>query len=421
MSTRYSVGKRYGRENINLGYEGSAVPKDFVIPGVGLEDVDRAMFSLFDKDLPLVYRQKDGSTKKVPVIFATGERFAITRRKQPLRDKNGAIILPLITIQRSGISQEAQKIIEMGDQGTIDIKRRLSDEDPIYQRIANSLGLQSAESPGAGSRRDSPDRPGRMTGGRLLEPNLGAGIYETISIPVPKFFTATYEITLWTQFMQHSNEILTAIISGYHNIRARSYRIEASSGYWFNATFDADVSSENTFDSMSEDERAIKHTLKASVPAFIILPSSPGIPNGVRRTVSATQFSFGIIDGTSEPEPPGNVSDMRIDSRILDPVSTVDGPEIVGSIGSQVDRQAERAAGGNQRVGSSAQEKLSTAVGGTESASLRTRSTTRRLTIDPITGKEMDVIVKVRRVSESHGEEVLTTVTRTAKSDKDSK
>jgi hypothetical protein len=112
---------------------------------------------------------------------------------------------------------------------------------------------------------------------------------------------------------------------------------------------------------------------------------------------------------------------MRIDSRILDPVSTVDGPEIVGSIGSQVDRQAERAAGGNQRVGSSAQEKLSTAVGGTESASLRTRSTTRRLTIDPITGKEMDVIVKVRRVSESHGEEVLTTVTRTAKSDKDSK
>jgi hypothetical protein len=421
MSTRYAVGKRYGRDKIDLGYEGSAVPEDLVIPSVGLEDVDRALFNLFDKDLPLIYRQKDGSTKKVPIIFATGERFAITRRKQPLRDKNGALILPLITIQRSGVAQEAQKIIEMGDIGTIDVKRRLSEDDPIYQRVINSLGLESVGAPTTGSRRDSLDRPGRMAGGRLLEPNLGAGIYETISIPVPKFFTASYEITLWTQFMQHSNEILTTILSGYHNVRARSYRLETDSGYWFNATFDPDVSSETTFDNMSDDERAIKHTLKASIPAFIVLPSSPGIPNGIRRTVSATQFSFGIINGMVDPEPPGNFADMRIDSRILDPIATVDGPEIQGSIGTSTDRQAERAAGGNQRVGSGIRENPTTAVGGMESTSLRTRSTTRRLTEDPITGKPMDVTVRVRRVSAAHGEEVLTTVRRIAKSDKDLK
>jgi hypothetical protein len=199
MSTRYNVGKRYGRDHVNLGYEGSAVPTDLTVPSCGLEDVDRALFNLFDKDLPIVYRTKDGSTKKVPVIFATGERFAITRRKEPMRDKNGALILPLITISRSNLEQQAQKMIEMGDIGTIDIQRRLSPEDPIYQRVVNSLALKNTSSEGIGTRRESIERPGRMAGGRLLEPNLSAGIYETISIPVPKFFTATYEVTLWTQ------------------------------------------------------------------------------------------------------------------------------------------------------------------------------------------------------------------------------
>jgi hypothetical protein len=336
-----------------------------------------------------------------------------------MRDKNGALILPLITITRSGIEQQAQKSIEMGDLGTIDITRRLSKEDPLYQRIINSPGFDNAGAPSSGSRRDPSDRPGRTIGGRLLEPNLGAGIYETISIPVPKFFTAKYEVTLWAQYMQHSNNLLTTIMSGYHNIRARSYRIETPSGYWFNAVFEPEVSSDTSFENMSDDERAIKHSFTITVPAYIILPRSPGIPNGLRRTLSATQFSFGIVNGVPDVEPVGNIADMRIDSRILDPISTVDDPTINGAIGTAPDRQAERAAGGNQI--SSVRAPLSTAVGGTESGSTMTRSTTRKLTEDPITGKQMDVTVKARRVSSAHGEEVFTTVVKTLKSDKDLK
>lgn len=420
MSTRYNPGKRYGRESLTLGYEGSAVPPDLVIPSCGLEDVDRALFNLFDKDIPLINKLKDGSTKKVPVIFATGERFAITRRKEPLRDKSGALIIPLITISRSGIEQQAQKSIEMGDIGTIDIQRRLSKEDPIYQRIINSAGFESVGAPGAGSRRTSQDIPGRTAGGRLLEPNLSNGIYETISIPVPKFFTATYEVTIWTQFMQHSNEILTTIMSGYHNVRARSYRIETPAGYWFNATFEPAIGSENTFDNMSDDERTIKHTMTVAVPAYIVLPSSPGIPNGLRRTISATQFSFGLVDGIGKEKLAGNVDDMRIDSRLLDNISTVDGPITVGSIGTSTAKQAETAAGGIQGH-TATLDSLTTAIGGTESSSLLSSNTTRMLSEDPLTGKPMDVMVKVRRISQAHGEEVLTTITKTLKSDKDIK
>jgi hypothetical protein len=220
--------------------------------------------------------------------------------------------------------------------------------------------------------------------------------------------------------MQHSNEIMTTIMSSYHNVRARSFRIETPSGYWFNATFEPAISSENTFDNMSEDERTIKHTMTIAVPAYIILPSSPGMPNGLRRTLSATQFSFGFIDGVKDENPSGNVDDMRIDARLLDNVSTVDDPRVTASIGQRVDRQAEAAAGGIQG-GASSLNPLTTAIGGTESSSTMVTSSTRKLTEDPMTGKPMDAMVKVRNVSSVHGEQVLTNLTRTLKSDKDIK
>jgi hypothetical protein len=172
---------------------------------------------------------------------------------------------------------------------------------------------------------------------------------------------------------------------------------------------------------MTDEERAIKHSFTITVPAYIVAPEIPGVPNGVRRTLSATQFSFGIIDGMSDVENPGNVTDMRIDSRVLDAIATVDDPAALGSIGSSAAAQAERQAGGAQRRGTAATPSLSTAVGGTESSSLTTRSITRRVTEDPITGKAMDVTIRARRVSSAHGEEVFTTVVKTSKSDKDLK
>ena len=49
---------------------GAAIDPDFNLPSCTIEDVDRALFNLFDKDLNLVFEQKK-TTKKVPVIFAS--------------------------------------------------------------------------------------------------------------------------------------------------------------------------------------------------------------------------------------------------------------------------------------------------------------------------------------------------------------
>jgi hypothetical protein len=417
MSTRFSVNKKYGKSSIDLGYSGSAAD-DVQIPSCGLEDIDRALFNLFNSDLPLIYEKKNNETKKIPVIFATGERFAINRRKDPFRDKNGAIIVPLISILRTGIDQKADKLIDMGDIGTIDIKRKLSKDDALYQQIINSQNLKNT---GVLSRREKQESSSRKLGGRLLEPNLAVGIYETISIPTPKFFTASYEVTIWTQFMQHANNILTTIMSSYHNVKARSFRIETENGYWFNVFFDSDIGSDNSFDNMSDEERTIKHTFKVSIPGFIINPQIPGVPSGIRKSISATQFSFGIIEGVPDEDPKGNVNDMRINAHVLDDVATVDDPVSTQTIGSNPTEQSTKTAGGLKKSGTSSHQNPTTALGGTESSSIMVSSVTKTLSEDPITGEPMDVTYKSRMISAAHGEQVLTNLRKTFSSNNDKK
>ena len=116
---------------INLGLEGNSYPTDIELPSCTIEDVDRSLFNLLNKQLPFQYEDK-GSQKRVPVIFATGERFAVLRRKEPLRDKNNALILPLISMMRTGISQDASPATGYGQNLPITIRRKIDKSSGIY-------------------------------------------------------------------------------------------------------------------------------------------------------------------------------------------------------------------------------------------------------------------------------------------------
>ena len=107
MATRYDQNKEV-KNKIISGYEEAQRSYDYVIPSCGLEDLDAAVFDLFNEQIPLFYTHH-GETKRVPVIFATGERFAILRRKKPITDKSGALILPLVSIARGSIENTPSK------------------------------------------------------------------------------------------------------------------------------------------------------------------------------------------------------------------------------------------------------------------------------------------------------------------------
>ena len=134
-------------------FHGDDPTKDFDFPSIGIEDIDRAVFKLFNEKLNFQVTQKK-ETKKVPVVFAAGERFALTRRKNPIRDKNNAFILPLISIMRNDINfgpDQSGKgtAISFREQETYVIKRRLAKKDRDYQNIINKAGLLNQDNVGS--------------------------------------------------------------------------------------------------------------------------------------------------------------------------------------------------------------------------------------------------------------------------------
>ena len=301
-----------------------SIPENFELPPCSIEDVDRSLFELFDKQLPFTYKRKQG-TRRAPVIFATGERFAILRRRQPLRDKTGVLILPLISIMRTGISQIPTMGAGTAQNLPMTIKRRLTPEDQNYQRIVNKAGLKNSDDAAVGFRQEiKSSKNGPFSTGSVadpsrlmrvgfspetvtnttLNPDLGNNIFEVITMPPPKYYTATYEITFWAQYTSQMNDMIMSLMSLYQSYSQRTFKLETPKGYWFVAYAGETLNPDNNFDDFSDSERLVRYSFDITVPAYIVGNVVPGGQNVLRRTFSSPVLSFGIESVVKDPALP---------------------------------------------------------------------------------------------------------------------
>lgn len=351
------------KEQLKKGYEGFNVPNNFSFPSCGVEDVDRALFELFDKRLAFEVKVNEQTTK-VPVVFAAGERFALTRRQKPIRDKNNALILPLIAIKRQNIgfktdSDAGGTPISFRQNADYIIRKRLDTSDRDYQNILNKLAIKNQDnvtsrknflntdiSPGTGaipgtksSRRNGPGLAfgsGRL--GFALSNDVADNIFEVITIPYPIFIQLNYEITFWTQYMSQMNQLLESILIKTDG-QGREFQLVSNKGFKFTAFLMGTMTSNDNFENFSATERVIKYSFSMRVPAYILAPKHPGIstPYRVFHTAPDVVFeSYDIRQQVAEP-PPIIHADDKVNSFILSDV------EILNSEGaSREDRNAPR-------------------------------------------------------------------------------
>jgi len=323
MSTKYDENpKRYAPS----GYEGQNYTEDYIIPSCGLEDLDKAVFNLFDKQIPLYY-DLNGERKKVPVIFATGERFALLRRKKPIVDKKGALILPLVSITRSNLENVPSKGIANNQMFPEVIRKRLSEKDVIYRQLKNKEGLSnSAENPRNDIEKDI-----------SLKPSFKKNITETIEIPPIKYFGASYEVMVWSSFTQQMNKILESIMSAYTLNPGQQFRIESDKGYWFSAFVDQSFSQDSNYADFTDAERYIKYSMTIATTGYIIAPNIKGGKTALRSFLSAPEIYFDVVANDEDVFPSdGAVQDGEVASNIFDDLLTEDGEvpsQVVGGIG----------------------------------------------------------------------------------------
>lgn len=299
---------RYGQDPLPTGYPTEAT-SDFVVPPVGLEDVDVGLFNLFDKELkPAVGGTDSSDLKKVPIVFAGGEKWAMIKNNRPLRDKTNSLILPLITISRTSFAQaSSEDITNRGINqrtGEIIIRKKLDKSDRGYQNVINKIFLKHQNNLAVdASNADSgqlttlqevgelQEDPTVEDGGLLLS-NRRNNIVETLVVPSPQFVTVNYDVIVWTQYTHHMNQIMEHIVSSFLP-QLQGWRLDTPKGYWFIARVSEELFNyETNFEDMSQGERVIKSKFTVKVPAYIFASAAPGVPIPVKRYVSAPIISF---------------------------------------------------------------------------------------------------------------------------------
>ena len=302
-----------GINRLPTGYDGDTIPEDFHIPACGLEDVDKAMFDFFDKTIQMGITQH-GNRSPVPVIFATGERFALVKRKKPIRDSNGATILPLISIRRSGLSQSISQSSRGRDTGDLTVKRRLSSKDRHYQNIQNKMNISNQENVASQNNisvLNDPQKvakPGTIgnreykagkTDASLSYTDIGDNIFEIITIPFPKFVRMTYEVTFWAQYTTHMNSMIEQMLIAYH-APGNNFKLKTDKGYWFVGYVQDDFSDGNNFDDFTDQERIVRYSFNVIVDGYLVANDPEGRGSPFRSYFSAPYVSFGMDSTTAD-------------------------------------------------------------------------------------------------------------------------
>lgn len=314
-TTRFNAGTHAPRRagDLPTGYDGRlAPPSGLTIPSCGIEDVDAAVYEAFASGLGLQAVVEGEELKAPPVVFATGERWALIKKRRGVRDKTtGALILPIITITRGPPTQEQSDVTGRGinqQTGELVVARRLDRTDRGHQNRLNALFLRNQQNVAVppeiaaagqlstqGTVGES-SMLGDVVRGALLAAPRSRNVVETITVPAPQFFTVTYEVTFWTQLLTQLNQLWERLTAAQLP-QANSIVLRTEKGYWFVGTVDGSTHQpDGNFADMGESERVVRHKFTLKVPAYLLAGAGPGAPVPVRRMLSTPMVSF-----TTEP------------------------------------------------------------------------------------------------------------------------
>lgn len=226
----------------------------YEVSPVTIETVDSAVFDYFDKKITIKVETERGRNK-VPIIFASGERWKQVRDKKGLRDENGTLILPLITVRRTEIDR-APGFGGLGaEQPNFVISNVLHNETSNFQNILNA-------------RRDAPNffvRPKKKV------------VREYLTIPYPDFSTFHYEITIWAQYEEQMNNILETIFYNYDYadsfvmpVKPETKKAKGDS-YYFVGFREGNLNSQSNVEEFTNEERIIRYSYSIKVPVYLIM------------------------------------------------------------------------------------------------------------------------------------------------------
>lgn len=246
---------------------------DSVVPNINIIDIDAAFHNWWNSILDIKIRNQSGDKEKVPVVFVAPERWEIARR-EGLRDANGTLILPIIAISRTGMS------ISNG----LPTSRQFADtkQQMVYHRQVDPKSSLIKELV----------RKQRENNDPHVSIDSNKPVYQIFTRKAPDHYTITYEVKIWTPYIQGMNEIIQKTAQKYDFLSVKSFKFDIKDKYYLVAFQEDEISDDGNTDDYSGDERIIKKTLSFTVGAAIHPDNDDQQPN-FRKYYSQSKLFFG--------------------------------------------------------------------------------------------------------------------------------
>jgi len=234
--------------------------KELEIQPSTIETIDRALFEYIDEELNIFCSTNKGF-KKVPFIWAGAERAFQIKHDRELRDVNGWLIYPIMSIERTGITKDLAKrgAYYAAAQNVGDLK---GGSMTVARTIKQNKTSNFAN---ADSKRLILDAIG--TGQNNFPKKNEKVVYETITVPIPVYLEVTYTLTVMSEYQQQINEIITPFMT---KTGAINYFVVEKDNHRFEVFLESDYALNNNAASLLEDARGYETKINFRVIGYIM-------------------------------------------------------------------------------------------------------------------------------------------------------
>ena len=261
------------RPDFNRGNQLRRDTDDVKNISVTIKDVDAAIMYYFNEVIrPNVNENKE--VIKVPVMYASPERWVSIQKRGFMRDKKQQLVVPAIIFRRTGIQKNenvpTSKIDANNPQNFVTFEQKYTQANR-YDQFSKQIGLLPQK--------------------------------EFYNVVVPDYITLNYEFTIWTSLIEQMNSIVEKV--NYTN-----------GSYWGEPgkmRFKSQIDSFSDASEMDAGERLVKTNFAVTMYGYIIPEEFNKMVN-TRKQLTPKKLIFGMdVDKTEEQllkfDSKGNVLD----------------------------------------------------------------------------------------------------------------
>ena len=226
-----------------------------------IETIDYAVVSWLKTDLKLSARTNEGDVE-VPVLWQAPERSYQIKHEKALRDDGGALKLPLLSIERTGITKDPtrkgsfQAQVYSNDKNgrtgrMVIAKRIVQDKTRNFAVVGN---IREAEYTGGKAQRHKPRINKRI-------------VIQSLSIPIPIYVNVEYKIMIKTEYQSQMNSLLAPFMVRTGQIN--SFVLKRN-GHVYEAFIDQGFTHTNNVANMDEDMRMFSSEITIRILGYLI-------------------------------------------------------------------------------------------------------------------------------------------------------